>query len=386
MAEPAGPMMLAVATQDPHAIAETYVRQHMRRIAPGRTVGIGLACQGPPPDDLPFFCLPAHAPGLAGRLQSLSALLRSGYAGTPTPAAEARLGRFLEAHGVRCILAEFGPTGAALRRVCRSRGLRLFVNFHGYDATVMPRRARIRHAYRLLARDAEGVICGSQHFRQILIGLGFPPQKISVVPCGVDLAAFRPGRLRDRNRVIGVGRLTPKKAPDLLIRAFARAATDRPGLRLSLIGDGPLMPRCRALVAELGLQDRIDLLGAQPHVAIRDRLAGAGIFAQHSLTAPNGDQESQGISLVEAMAAALPVVTTDHNGFSETVLHGTTGLLSPEGDVPAMAAHLAALADAPERAAALGAAGRARAEARFDAEALTGRLRALLLPGEEGCA
>ena len=102
------------------------------------------------------------------------------------------------------------------------------------------------------------------------------------------------------------------------------------------------------------------------------------MFVQHSMTAPNGDQESQGVSLLEAMAASLPVVTTDHNGFAESVLHGETGLLSPEGDVAAMAENIARIAGDPGLRLALGQNGRARVANEFD---MAARLRAVLFDG-----
>ena len=150
-----------------------------------------------------------------------------------------------------------------------------------------------------------------------------------------------------------------------------------------MIGEGPLRKTCESLIPELGLTGQVVMHGAREHAFVKERLAVAGMFAQHSVTASNGDQESQGISLVEAMAASLPVVATDHNGFSETVSHEETGLLSPEGDVRAMAANIAVLAGDDALRVAYGRNGRARAEAAFDAEVAAERLRELLFPATQ---
>jgi glycosyltransferase involved in cell wall biosynthesis len=376
-------MTLAVATQDPNAPAETYVRQHMRKLKPGATVGLGLRCSDAPPADMPFLCLAPVKGRLRSRLASLDSLLRSGYAAAVPRRREPDVTRFLAAHRVQAVLAEFGTTGCALRRICKERDIRLVVNFHGYDATVMPKRAEIRYAYRLLARDADAFVCGSRHFRGILLGLGFPAERVFVVPCGVEVAEFASAEARDPDLIVAVGRLTPKKRTDLVIRALAAARAAHPRLRLEVIGDGPMRGPCERLVRELGLGSQVTLHGARDHAFVKAKLGEAGMFVQHSMTAPNGDQESQGVSLLEAMAAELPVVTTDHNGFAESVLHGETGLLSPEGDVAAMAENIGRIAGDPGLRLALGRNGRARVVREFDADAMAARLRAVLFDGSE---
>ena len=148
-------MTLAVATHNPDAVAETYVRQHMRLIMPGATVGVGLACSGEPDTDLPFFCVRRASRSPIRKLATLGALLRTGYSAALPLGEEQRLAQFLRTHNVTAVLAEFGTTGCALRTVCERERIPLFVNFHGLDATVLGRRRDIRNAYRLLARDAK---------------------------------------------------------------------------------------------------------------------------------------------------------------------------------------------------------------------------------------
>ncbi|MEL6645006.1 MAG: glycosyltransferase [Pseudomonadota bacterium] len=377
-------MQLAVATENPASVAETYVRQHMRALLPGQTVGIALhGTRDDVPLDMPFFVRGRRSGGWPQRkVASISALVRSGYAAALSTTEEAALSAFLKEHSVSTLLAEFGTTGLVLRRVAKSNGLRFVVNFHGFDATVLPKRQDIRRAYKRLARDADAFVCGSNHFASILHALGFPAEKVHVIPCGVDPVAFSVGD-RDGHTVLGVGRLTEKKRPDLTIRAFALAKEKVPQLRLELIGDGPKRAMCEDVIREKGLAGSVTLHGAKPHDEVRAAMARASIFVQHSMTATNGDQESQGISLIEAMSSELPVVATDHNGFSETVADGVTGMLSPEGDVEKMANNLVTLASDPALRVAMGAAGRDRVAAHFDAAKTTERLRALLFPMQD---
>ena len=371
---------LCIASLDPSHVSLTYVRQHISGIRPGRTVV--LAMNGDPSGlGVPGMNASRTRPGRAvSKLRSLSALVRTGHTGGLTPSQERDLDNFFSSHDVDTVFAEFGPTGCALRHYCRSRGLPLFVNFHGYDATVMPRSPLVRYAYRLLARDAAGIVCGSEHFRGILQALGFRPDRISVIPCGIDVEAFGPSPDRDPSRIVAVGRLTPKKAPHLMIGAFAIAARQHPELTLDVVGDGPMRGICEQVIADEGLTGRVILHGAQDNDFVRARMSEAGQFVQHSITAPNGDQESQGISLIEAMASSLPVVATDHNGFRETVIDGETGFLTPEGDVEAMAQRLIELAADGRLRERMGQAARMRAEAKFTAAIAADRLKTLLEP------
>jgi glycosyltransferase involved in cell wall biosynthesis len=178
--------------------------------------------------------------------------------------------------------------------------------------------------------------------------------------------------------VLALGRLVEKKAPHLTIRAFALAAKDHPQARLDLVGDGPLRGAAEAALAESGLGNRITLHGALPHDACRALMRRAQIFAQHSVTAANGDTEGAPVAVAEAMATALPVVATRHSGIPEQVLDGETGLLVAEGDVAGMGAALSRLLADPGLAARMGEAGRARALERLDQTRLYGELRTIL--------
>jgi glycosyltransferase involved in cell wall biosynthesis len=217
----------------------------------------------------------------------------------------------------------------------------------------------------------------SQAIADRLRAVGCPPDRLHVVPSGVDAARFRPGA-PEPGRVLAVGRLTEKKAPHLTIRAFAVAARTAPGARLDMVGDGPLRPLCDAEIAAHGLGDRVALHGSLPHAEVAALMRRAAVFAQHSLTAPNGDAEGLPGAVVEAMACGLPVVATRHSGIPEAVVEGETGLLVGEGDVEGMGAALGALLADPARAAAMGAAGRARALERFTTERCHAQVRAVL--------
>ena len=370
-------IMLCIVTPNPDSPAETYVRQHIRKIAAGNTVVLYFQGKGESIHDLPNFRIPDE--GRAGwprYLLSITNTIRHAY---PGAIRDSLVERFLLEHKVQTILAEFGPTGCAMLPLSQKLGIRLVVNFHGHDATVMPRRWVIRNAYWHLNKHADAFVCGSQHFADVLIRLGFERRKINVIPCGIELDQFTPGNSRDDQLVLAVGRFVEKKAPHLTIRAFAKILTQCPGARLEMIGDGPLMPLCRAWIEENHLEEKIILHGAQSHEFVKQKLQKACLFIQHSIVASNGDTESQGISLLEAMACEVPVVTTRHNGFVETVQDGVTGFLVNEQDVNGMAERMAQILSNPTLHDRMGKAGHQRVIERYEANKIVEQLRALLI-------
>ena len=157
--------------------------------------------------------------------------------------------------------------------------------------------------------------------------------------------------------VVSVGRLKEPKDFESLFRAAARVDGD---FRLRVLGDGPDRPALERLLAELGLEQRVELAGDADDVP--EQLAGADVFVLSSRS------EGLPMSILEAMAAGLPVVATRVGGIPELVDDGRTGLLVGAGDVDALAEALQRLVDDPELRRTLGAAGRERAEAAFDLE------------------
>ncbi|GEN29588.1 hypothetical protein HVA01_32340 [Halovibrio variabilis] len=184
--------------------------------------------------------------------------------------------------------------------------------------------------------------------------------------------------VRETGRIVSVGRLVEKKAPHLTIRAFAIVRQQQPHSTLDIVGDGPLYDVCIEEIRRLGLEDSVRLRGAQSPDYVRALLSRAELLVQHSVTARDGDMESFGISLVEAMASSIPVVTTNHNGFSETVIDGETGFLVEEGDVEGMAEAMLILMNDRVRAESMGQAGRVRVETNFTQEKTASRLRVIM--------
>lgn len=290
-----------------------------------------------------------------------------------------RLAAFFKEHNVKAVLAEYGKTACIVQHACRSAGARLFVHFHGADASRDLKDWRIRRAYRRLGRNVAGIITPSRFLADKLVAIGMPAEKTHIIPCGVDPDEFKPGGEPDPNLILAVGRFVEKKAPHHTIVAFAKIAAKHPGARLEMIGDGALFETCRQLVEQAGLQERITLHGECAHEVVHRKMAQAAVFVQHSVTAANGDTEGLGVSILEAMSSGLPVVSTRHNGIPEAVVDGETGLLVDEHDVEGMSLALDRLLGDAQLCADMGAAGRARVIERFSAEKTIGELRQLLI-------
>jgi len=206
-----------------------------------------------------------------------------------------------------------------------------------------------------------------------LEALGCPPGRIREQRIALDLAgpapAPPPRPARGGALVIhAAGRFIEKKGLELAIRAFAAVARDHPRAELRIAGSGPLAPRLQRVRRETGLEERIRFLGHLPHAAWREELRRSHVVLCASRTAPDGDGEG-GVPtvLLEAQAAARPVVATRHDDIPHVTAPELHRFLSPEGDARALGEALGRLLDAPSEWEALRRAGRRHVEARHDA-------------------
>jgi colanic acid/amylovoran biosynthesis glycosyltransferase len=385
-----GDPVLALVSPSFSQVSETFVADHARTLAPGRTVLVCQDSRGAEAFGCPVLShFDSDATTFGGRerlrVEFVRRLRRRKGAGPWLSRADRRrLAAFLRDQGVTVVLAEFGYMGVMVMEPCAELGLPLHVYFRGHDATRhLVHRAFLRSYGRLFAQ-AESVICVSRHLADRLVPLGCPEDRLHVVPSGVDPALFMPGH-PERGRILATGRLVPKKAPQLTIEAFARIAARFPEARLDMVGDGPLREECARLVAGYGLEGRVSLHGACSHDRVAAMMARAAIFAQHSVTPPDHSIEGFPTAIAEAMASALPVVSTRHSGIPEHVREGETGLLVEEGDVAGMAEAMARLLADPALARDMGARARAHALVHLDRRQSRARVRSILgLPPVEG--
>jgi glycosyltransferase involved in cell wall biosynthesis len=282
-----------------------------------------------------------------------------------------RLASLLRRERVDVIHAhQFGPFfyGATARLLARRPGL--VMTEHGRSFPDPPRRAHFLFNRAVLRRGDRIIAVGEDVRRALIDNEGFPAGRVEVVYNGVDTGSFaESARHRESvRREIGVGaeelvlmqvaRLDAIKDHATAVRAVRRVAERRGDVRLVIVGDGAEAGPIDELTRDLGLGDRVLRLGTRTDVT---RLIGAADVVM--LTS-----RSEGIplTLIEGMAAGLPVVATRVGGIPEVVAEGETGLLAPAGDADALAAHILRLAEDRDLRGRLGRAGRERARTSFD--------------------
>lgn len=203
---------------------------------------------------------------------------------------------------------------------------------------------RLREESRLAASVDRVVAATPFERRHLIRRCGLSPDRVVVVPCGVDTELFRPGLQEQARATLGlgpdplvlyVGRIAPVKGLDTLLEAMARLPDPR--ARLLVVGGEADEPRdghearLRRHAAGLGLGERARFVGSQPQERLRAYYVAADVTVLPSY------YESFGMVALEAMACGRPVVASRVGGLLTTVRHGVTGFLVPDGDSRALA-------------------------------------------------
>jgi glycosyltransferase involved in cell wall biosynthesis len=196
--------------------------------------------------------------------------------------------------------------------------------------------------------------------------------KIHRVYNGMDLTRFpAPNYEASTNqapRIVSIGRLVTFKGFEYLIDACAELASRGLDFSCEIIGDGPLRGDLETRIRKLNLSDRVHLLGSLSQGAVLEKLKSADIFALASVTDAQGASDVFPTVIIEAMAAARPVVSTRLAGIPESIVHGETGLLVPPEDTKTLAEALSQLIEDGKLRLHYGRAGRARIEQHFRIE------------------
>ena len=259
---------------------------------------------------------------------------------------------------------DYGTSSSVLYPVFKAFNIPYIVRVLGYDVSSAFASASYKREFLISCKHASAVIAVSHHLKRLLVLAGVDPQKISVIRIGGNPSYMLPQSWRERLKlapsVVHLGRLTPKKHPLALIHAFSVAKQYVHNAKLTIIGDGPLMNACKNRVVQLRLDDAVHFTGALSREHAIPIMNKHWVFAQHSVTSMNGDQEGFPVSPVEAAICELPVVTTAHSGLTEQVVHGETGFIVQEHNYEDMGERIAWLMQHPQEAERMGKAGRKR--------------------------
>lgn len=251
----------------------------------------------------------------------------------------------LKEQKVSLVHAHFGPCATRIWPSVKKAGLPLIVTLHGYDITInrgwwkaglggLRGRVYPRRLLNMAKDPTVSFIAVSEAIKACAIEYGIPSDKITVSYIGVDTARFRPGLTSINNRpkrVLFVGRMVEKKAPLLLVRAFAEVHGQVPDSELVMIGNGPLLEKAQKLASELEVP--VSFLGACTPEEVSMQLDQSRVFCLPSVTARNGDREGLPISILESLACGVPVVASASGAVNEAVHSQISGIPVRENDI-----------------------------------------------------
>ncbi len=243
----------------------------------------------------------------------------------------------LKLEKVDAVLIEYAPTGCESLKVLQEAQLPVIVHFHGFDAGEFDLINRYGNTYKSLFQYAKAVVVVSKQMADQVIALGCPPDKIHRVTYGASEAFFEIQADRKSKQFIALGRFVDKKAPYLTLASFKKLLEVCPEAKLTMGGDGVLLDVCKDLTALWGMNESVEFKGELSREEVLKYFASSLAFVQHSVTASTGDAEGTPVAIIEAMAAGLPVIATNHAGIPDIIVNNETGLLSEEKDIDAMA-------------------------------------------------
>lgn len=347
-----------------------------------------------PPHDLivyaPSWDDPSGSHDAFDAEQPFAVVRHSGPLMLPTPAVVRRAREIIRAE--RCESVWFGAAAplALLAPQLRDAGVgRIVASTHGHEVgwSMLP---GTRQALRRIGSTADVVTFVSRYTRSRFASAFGPMAALEHLPSGVDTEQFRPDpvarkemrdryRLGDRPTVVCVSRLWPRKGQDMLIRALPAIRRRVPDAALLLVGAGPYRKRLEALAGQVGVDRHVVFAGPVPWEELPAHYVAGDVFAMPCRTHGRGlDVEGLGIVYLEASAAGLPVVAGRSGGAPETVLPGVTGQVIDGRELGSLVDVIGELLADPERAVAMGEAGRRWVSDHWRWADLAGRLEALL--------
>jgi len=307
----------------------------------------------------------------------------------PTPRAARTAAALAREHG--CRTAFFGaaaPLGLLAPGLRRAGVERLVGATHGHETgwVALPGS---RQVMQRIAGGLDALTYISEYTRgRLAPALGDRTELVQLSP-GVDVDRFTPHAdgtavrerygLGDAPVVVCVSRLVLRKGQDTLVDGWSQVLARHPRARLLLVGGGPLERSLRRQVADRGLAGSVVLTGGVPAEELPAHYAAGDVFAMPCRTRRGGlDVEGLGMVFLEAAACGRPVVAGTSGGAPETVTDGVTGHVVDPRSPAAVATVLADLLDDPERARAMGAAGRAWVEQRWSWTTIAGTFAQVL--------
>lgn len=376
-ATPAAPMTLLITNDFPPRLGgiESFNRELCRLLDDRVVVLTGDGEGGPDDRDRTgTFDFPVHR-------RPTKVLL-------PTPRTAARAAELMRRYGAdRVLISAAAPLGLLAEQL-RDRAHRIVAVSHGHEVW-WARAPGTRRALRRIGAATDHLTWVSEFTRDAIAPAleRVDRARMRRLSPPVDPGFFTPAQESPGRAdvVVSAGRFVAQKGFDTLLAAWPLVLAEHPGATLLIVGDGPQAGALKRQRNRAGPAERVRFLGPRPHRQMPELLALAPIFALPVRTRLAGlNPEGFGLVFAEAAAGGLAVVAGDSGGAAETLVPGTTGLLVAPDDPRALAAALSGLLADPDRAAAMGRAGREHVLARFSGDRTRTMVRSLLDLGEPG--
>jgi len=342
---------LCIIKPNADAFSETFIKEHIKRLSGNKKVLYGGAF--PLYDDEGQYLIKSKLGLLSYIIQKR--ILKRKDIKVRTRA----LVNYLKQNQIDIVFTEYGMVGAMVTEACSLADVPLVVHFHGADVYHKGTVKGYYDLYKKAFSYGSAFIAVSSEMVTDLHSLGAPSDRIHNVPCGVDTNFFSLIDINASSRTfLSVGRFVEKKSPASVVQAFNIVQERYPDSRLIMVGQGPLFESTRELILKLNLQDKIILKGVLGSAEIRELMEQSICFVQHSVTALNGDKEGTPVTIMEAGASGLTVISTCHSGIKDAVEDGRSGFLVDEYDIEAMGARMIEILENPALAVKMGGEGR----------------------------
>jgi glycosyltransferase involved in cell wall biosynthesis len=243
------------------------------------------------------------------------------------------LGRIRRLHGAKPIDVIHAhaalPCGHAAAFLSRHLNIPFVVTVHGLDVFNNCHLGGIPAAWRRkvsleVYRAARTVICISRRVEEVLSSGTPHGTRSAVVHNGVNASLFSPPTEDPAmEEILVVGTLLPSKGHELVLRALKNLQPSRPGLRCSIIGEGPYRAQFEALVSDLGIESQVQFVGRQSRTEVAEAMRRCSVFVLPSRN------EALGCVYLEAMSCGKPVLACYGQGIDEVIEHGKNGWLIP---------------------------------------------------------
>lgn len=288
--------------------------------------------------------------------------------------------RVIKLRDIHIVHAHFGKDGAYILNAARRMSVPLITSFYGFDLNNLLKTRYFRNKYQQLFRYGILFLVEGPAAAVALQNIGCPSDKIRVVPLGVDtqMLQYRRRQREESGRLnlLISSSFREKKGIEYALKAIALCCQKGMRIKVDLVGDGDLRPAIESIVRENHMNAFVTMHGYISHARLLEMYYSNHVFLSSSITTSDGDCEGGApVSIIEAQATGMPIISSLHCDIPEVVKHRETGLLAKEKDIDSLADHIAFFYHNPEKINAFGVAARNHVEMKYSVEKMQKRLK-----------